>query len=125
MTSLHNYSKAIFEASKPRQVDVELGFNIGENYAQQLCKFINNLWDILEFNCVDNGVEKSFIGFSLTGDVKITILLDPIHRNKLFIDSKYYPSVELPYSTYEEYLQVLSQISEQFTEIRNEKSNFI
>lgn len=125
MTSLHKYSKAIFEASKPRLVDIEMSFNIGENYSNQLCQFINKFWEILDFNCVDNGVEKSFTALSLNGEVKITIVIDPIHRNKLIVESKMYPSVEKTYSTYEEFTKRLKEMTLQFMEIKNEKTNFI
>jgi hypothetical protein len=124
MTSLHNFSKAIFEASKPRLVDIEMAFNIGENYANNLCKFINKWWEIIEFNCVDNGVEKSFLGSSLCGEVKIIILLDPIHRNKLIIESQNYPPIEYTYSTYDDFIKMLDLIDRQFS-TNNETRNFI
>lgn len=125
MTSLTKYSKAIFEASQPRSVDFEISFSLGEYYATKLSHFINNFWPILDFECTDNGVEKIFDASSLNGPIKIIIVLDPIHQNKVIIDSKIYGQTEATYSSYEEFTKIIDILTTRFYKIKNARSPII
>jgi len=126
MISLSDYAEKSMQALEPMISDFEIGLSLSESYSKVLKNFINETFNTVDFDFVDNGAVKTVIFIDTITEDRIELSINTkdtvTNQQKLQLSESNNNSIK--FQTEQEFT-TLSNLKQSLLTIKNERKKTI